>query len=68
MRSSEMRTWAQSAAVGQYLAAYEADSTDASCGYADSELAQARTWLNAHGLTIRADDRGLRVVASGVQS
>ena len=69
-------TRAQCATIarGEYLAEYADDSYDdrtdsgSRCGYGDGELAQIRDWLAPRGLTVRADDRGLRVVSVDAES
>jgi hypothetical protein len=57
--------WAQAANAGDYLARYSADDLDdvsdsgSRCGLDDAELAAIEKKLNARGLTLVADDRGL---------
>ena len=59
------RQQASTIAEGEYIGTYDDAFQDhgSHCGYSDTELDQIRQWLRSRDLTIRADDRGLRVVA-----
>lgn len=60
----DIDTWSQNAQLGDYLAEYwEGERDDGSrCGWDDSGLAQIRRKLALRGLTLAADDCGLRAV------
>ena len=67
-RDFDPRGWALAAKAGDYLARYELDAEDdpgSRCGLSDATIAEVKRALGS-GLTIEADDRGLRVVAIDV--
>ena len=62
-----LRTWASTAAAGDYLARYEDSGDDVSdpgsrCGYSDEQLHAMREVLGERGRRLESDDVGLRVV------
>jgi len=72
MSLSDALEWAAWAAVGEYLIEYEdsglTDEQDpgSRCGFGDDELDAIRSALSNRGLSLTADDRGLRADVADV--
>jgi hypothetical protein len=66
----DLVAWARDAAAGAYLADYWDGERDSGsrCGLSDSAIARVNGALAKRGLTLAADDVGIRVVAVEVQS
>lgn len=61
MTYRELRVWAKTARVGEYLKEWDRSSGNHDGEYDDATYALCRQWLRGRNLTLKTDDRGVYV-------